>query len=222
MAIFGREDRNAEVVVDPPKPPEKTAAELIAESLSPIVNALNDIKTKQDSLETRLQPKPAPAEAPQRTSVFDDEDRAIAERMTPLALRQLNSDARYEKDQVFSEYREAGLGDFLKECTVEINKILDGTPLVGGDGQIMRGNPEYIRNTIDMVFGRKARAAGAKFGGKDRGFFVEGAVGGGDSGEGVTHSQTEGLTSGQVNAFKKWGISMEDGKKSVARLKFVS
>jgi hypothetical protein len=210
------------------KPPEKSAAELIAESLKPLLEgqaalaeAVKAQGERQASFEQRFTKQPSEADgAPQRTSFFDDEDRAFNERAAGLAMRQLASDARYERDQVFQDYRDSGYGDFLKECRADIDKILEGTSLVDAAGHPLRGNPEYIRNTVDMVIGRMARKANLKFGGKDRGFFTEGASSGtGDSTEAA--SAQEGLTAGQVKAFKKWGIPLEEGKKTVAKMAFV-
>lgn len=200
------------------KAPEKSPAELIAEALNPFKDALN---ARLDAIENsvkRPEPKPTQVGQPEFTSFLDDENVAFAQRATPLMLRQLELEARIVKNDIKAEYERAGYGDLWAQFEKEINDVLEGSPLATGDGRPQRGNPDYVRNVVDMVFGRNARKAGMRFDGKAKGFFLET----GASGEGRPQEpQNDGLTDGQRKVFSRMRVSTDDAKKVLAKLKFV-
>jgi len=216
---------NPEISGDPPsKPPEKTPAELIAEALQPLVQKLEskiDEQNKRfDTLEkntTKPAPKVEPGEGP--TSVLDDENLAFAQRLTPLMARQLELESRVVKSDIKAEYAAAGYGDLWAQFETDINAILEGSPLVTGDGKPQRGDPQYIRNVVDMVFGRAARKGGMRFDGKNKGFFLESGSGGADS----THKpEADGLTDSQRKVMTRMGVPIDKAKEVIKKLHFVS
>lgn len=221
-----KEDKtvNAEAEAGKPKEGEKTQAELIAESvgaaLKPFMEAQAARDARLDAIEANTR-RPEPTREPtEMASVLDNEDLAFAQRIGPVMLAQLETNARMALADVKQEYAEAGYGDAWKEFAKDINTVLEASPVVGADGKPIRGNPDYIRNVVDMVFGRAAKKAGIKFGGRDRGFFIESA-GGGDTNVGGG-APNDGLTPEQVRAFTKMGLTREDAKKSLSKLKFIA
>lgn len=205
--------------------PEKTPAELIAESVTaamrPLLDAQNAANARFDSLEARL-PKPVATAvvADELPSVFDDENAAFNRRVGPLAQRQLETEAKIALGEVRQEYAARGFGDAWGQFDAEIKSILENSPLVDSKNNLCRGDAAYIRNVVDMVFGRAAIKAGMKFGGKERGFFTESA--GGDGGNTSVGPVDDGLTEGQRKVFNRMGVPTTDAKKTLAKLKFIS
>lgn len=221
MSIWNKEPEVPEVpkVGDGEKPKEKTPAELIADALSPLTNQLGVLQTKLDAIEQSTVKRPTPAQPQEVTSVLDNEDAAFSQRLTPVVMRQLELEARVVKNDVKREYETAGFGDLWNMYQQEIDQSLDAAPLVTSDGQPLRGNPAYIRNVVDMVFGRKAREAGMRFDGTRKSFFLESA--GGSATPGSQTPVNDGLSDSQRHALQKWGISTEDAKKAMSKLKFI-
>lgn len=213
---------------NPPKS-EKSVAEMIAESLKeglrPVQEGFAALRQDIDEVKKRTEPK-APKEPPKPTeipSVLDDENVAFNVRMAPIMQRQLELEARQARNDVKMEYIAEGYGDIWKEYEKQIDERLQGSSLVRQreDGQIvpLRGDPEYIRNTVRMLFGEAAMKGGIKFDTGKKTFFLEGAGGGSESAE---HAKdAEGLTAKQLAFAKKIGLTPEQMKKSVARLEFV-
>lgn len=200
----------------------KTQAELIAESLKPLT-ALTENFTRMsqrlEAIEAQTKKPEAKRENVESISVLDDENAAFAQRMTPLLIRQFELEARIVKDEIKTEYVAAGYGDLWGKFAVEINKIIDESPIATGEGKPFRGDPQYIRNVVDMVMGRHAREAGMRFDGKSKGFFLE------TGGNGTEHSgapQNDGLTEGQRQVFGRMKVSLDDAKKVMGKLKFVT
>jgi hypothetical protein len=209
-------------------PPEKTPAELLAESLrsglEPVMAKLTEVSTRLDTVEqaTKRPARDATEGAPpSRVSVFDDEDAAIAQRMAPLFQRQLETEARMTYNEVKSEVTAKGYGEVFEKFGAQIEQTLEGSPLVGPDNKLCRGDKTYIRNVITMVIGAEAVKAGLKFNGRDRGFFIEGAGGSADGGVG-TGPVNDGLNDAQRKFATKHGLSNDQMKASVAKLKFVN
>ncbi len=239
MGLFNKADStitqpNPEVTGAGPNganPPDgKSQAELLAEGLekafAPVKTTLEGIVSRVDNIEKRFKPaepsEPVQPNAPQYTSVFEDEDAAINQRVVaavgPVLQMQLETQAQLARQNVRAEFAAKGFGAVWDNNLERINKVLDDSPLLDGRGKAMRGDPSYIRNVVTMIFGEAAMAAGMKFG-KDRGFFLETTNGSVDT-NGAP--QADGLTDEQRAFFKRNKISVEDGKKARAALKFVS
>ena len=213
-------DKPADKPADQPK--EKSPAELIAESLGPITAKLNAMDAKIDSYKPKEPVKTVvTSEIP---SVLDDENAAFNARTGPLYQRQLEMEAKLALSDIKAEYAEAGFGAFWRENESKINTMLANTALAAPDGnggfKIVRGDPEYIRNVADMFIGRAARAGGVKFNESSKSFFLEGADG--SMGGGDKKVDTGGLTAKQLKVFQRMGVSLEDAKKAVSKLEFVS
>jgi hypothetical protein len=125
------------------------------------------------------------------------------------------------RSEIKAEYGRAGYGELWEQFEKEINTVLEGSPLVNGSGQSLRGDPQYIRNTVDMVFGREARKAGMQFGGKSKGFFLESGSGS-DGRSDINAPTNDGLTEGQRKVFGRMKVSLDDAKKVMGKLKFVT
>lgn len=201
------------------KPPEKTAAELIAEQFGPLKDTLTNLVARLDSIEENTKKPPVRVENPEMISVLDNEDAAFAQRVGPVMLRQFEIEARIVRDEIRREYTKAGYGEVWEQFEDKINKVLEGTPVVRPDGKAWRGDPDYIRNTVDMIFGRAAREAGIQFGGKSKGFFLESTSGA--TGESRV-PENDGLSNDQRRVMGRMKISADDMKKVMAKLKFVS
>lgn len=205
-----------------PKPPEKTPAELIAESvnaaLKPLADQFSSLSQRLEGIEQNVKKPEKSNEPTEVPSVFDNEDAAFATRMTPIVMRQMEFEAKVVRNDIKREYYDAGFGDAWQQFATEIEATLDNSPLVDGSGKPLRGNPDYIRNTVDMIFGRAARKGGVRFG-KDKNFFLESASGSSEQGK---PNPADGMTDTQRRVFERMGISLEDAKKTMSTLKFVS
>lgn len=210
--------------VNTPAAPEKTQAELIAESVSaaikPLVDANTALSSRLESIETNTK-RPTPATTPtERTSIFDDEDAAFAQRVGPVMQRQLVTEAKLAYNDVKSEYVAAGYAELLTKYESQVIETLNNSPLVTQDGKVCRGDTGYIRNVIDMVFGRAARESGMKFGGREKGFFIESA--GAEGGTSTPSPADDGLTVEQRRVFNRMGVPTADAKKTIGKLKFIN
>jgi hypothetical protein len=208
---------------NPEKTPEKSIAEIISESLQPFAQKFD--KLQQDIDEIRAPKPPVRTVAAERISVLDDEDAAFNQRMTPILQSQLELEARMNMKEVKQEYMDAGFGPFWQQNEAEINRTLESTALVQPDNQggfkKLRGDAAYIRNVADMIIGRSARSSGVRFDGAKKTFFLEGTNG--DSSNGAARpSETEGLTTKQVQLAQRMGIPLDQMKKTVNKLEFVS
>jgi hypothetical protein len=207
------------------KPPEKTPAELIAESLTtalaPVLAKLGEQDARFAKLEDQTKPRePKPVVQPNETiSVLDNEDAAFAQRMTPLLARQLELEGRVVYGEIKSEYIAAGYGDLWTQYENEICTVLDSSPLVGTDGKPQRGSPQYIRNVVDMVLGRAARKAGMRFDGKSKGFFLET---GGSSTDAPPSDKADGMNDNQRKVIARMGIPLEKAKETMKKLVMVN
>lgn len=224
MGFWDKKPNEAEVK-DPPadgKPPEKDPATLIAESvaaaLKPVADSVGSIAQRIDALEQNTR-KPAPEQKPTEVaSVLDDENAAFAQRLTPIVARQLELEARMVKADIKAEYAAAGFGDLWDKFRADIDSTIDGSALVDGSGKILRGSPDYIRNCVDMIFGRAARQAGMRFDGKNKSFFLESASG--DAG-GHPAPEVDGLTADQRKVFNRMNVPLDRAKAVLGKLKFV-
>lgn len=219
-------DKKEEVVpTDPEKKveekkaaPEKSPAEIIAESLKPLTEAVTGLRAELDELKVKTTPK----EKREITSVMENEDEAFNTRLTPIMERQLATEARIAKDDVEKEYRKAGYGDLWDENRKDIDEFLGQAQLVTvnakGESVLLRGNPEYIRNIADMMIGRAVKKGGVKFDGKDKKFFLEDT-----NGDGIvrTEKTADGITKKQLDAAKRFNIPIEDYRKAMSKLKYV-
>jgi hypothetical protein len=214
---------NPELHADPNAPPEKTPAELIAESVSaamkPFMESQAARDARLDAIEANTRRPEPRVETPETVSVMDDEATAFAQRLGPIVFRQMETEARLALADVKQEYSSKGYGEAWAKLEPEILKTLNNSPIVGGDGKPIRGNPDYIRNVVDMVFGRAAREAGVRFGGRDKGFFLE-STGGGAENSGAPAE--DGMTPEQRRVFTRMGIPLADAQKTMGKLKFVS
>jgi hypothetical protein len=200
-------------------PPAKTPAEIIAESLKPLAEGFTKLNARLDTLEQNTRPRPKSETPPEQISVLDDENAAFAQRIGPVMLRQLELEARVVKNDIKAEYASAGYGELWAQFETEINQVIDGSPIVSPEGRAVRGDPQYIRNVVDMVMGRNARKAGMRFDGKSKGFFLET---GGSGADGSKPPVNDGLNDGQRKVFSRMKVSMDDAKKVMSKLKFVT
>jgi hypothetical protein len=208
----------------PPDTSTKTPAELIADALKPLVDSQTAFQTKLDERLTLLenQTKPAPRPQPQPNepiSVLDDENAAFAQRMTPIFARQLELEGRVVKNDIKGEYAAAGYGELWAQYENEINSILDASPLVDGNGKTQRGDPQYIRNVVDMVLGRAARKAGMRFDGKSKGFFLET---GGSGSDAPPADKVDGMNESQRRVVQRMGIPLDKAKETMKKLVMVN
>jgi len=223
---------NAEAGEGDPKvveTPAKSPAELIAESLKPLVDGFTDFKNsvtqRLEQFEQANKRPERPAEPTEVPSVWDNEDAAFAARVGPVMLRQYELEARMVRQDIRREYERQGFGDMWQQFEAKINAQLDGSALVQPDGQggvrPLRGDPDYIRNVVNMIIGQAAVAAGMRFDGKNKTFFLETAGGDGSGGTTIPDA-LEGLTPEQARLSARMGVSVADAKKAIAKAKFVN
>lgn len=206
------------------KPPEKSIAEQIAEGMALAMKPLNEAIAAQNErfnkIEEQTKPRePKPHVDPQEpTSVLDDENLAFAQRMTPLLARQLELESRIVRNDVKVEYDKAGYGELWEQFETEINNMIESAPLATNDGKPLRGDPQYVRNVVDVILGRAARKAGMRFSGKTKGFFLESANG---SAENTSIGPADGLTDNQRKVMSRMGIPLDKAKDVIKKLHFV-
>jgi hypothetical protein len=204
-------------------PAEKSAAEMIAESLKPLTDGFSKFQEAMDArlktLEDQTKPRePKPQVEPNApVSVLDDENVAFAQRLTPVIARQLELESRVVKNDIKAEYQSSGYGELWAKFEKDINATIDGAPLVTADGRPHRGDPQFIRNVVDMIFGRAARAAGMQFDGKSKGFFLET----GANSDPAARVEADGLTDTQRRVVQRMGIPLDQAKKVMSKLQFV-
>lgn len=206
---------------EPPK--EKSPAELIAESLKPITDSIAALATEVKAMRP-VPPQPKPVTPSEIPSVLDDENAAFNTRMTPLIQRQLEMEAKMTRTEIKQEYFDLGFGALWTQYEKEIDGTLANTALVTPDGQggfkVVRGDPQYVRNVVDMVLGRAARQGGVRFDDNKKTFFLEGADGSANSNN--HPSNTEGLTARQIKVFERMGVPLDKAKETMKKLEFVS
>lgn len=198
----------------------RSVAEIIAESLKPLSDGFSSLSQRLDEIQQNTVKRPEPRQPEEPTSVLDNENVAFAQRLTPIMLRQLEVEARLVRADIQREYNRAGFGDMWDQFEKQINAVLEGTPVVNGEGKTLRGDPQYIRNVVDMVLGRAAREAGMRFDGKSKGFFLE--TTGGDAANHRSQPEDDGLSNDQRKVMQRMKISLDDAKKVMGKLKFVS
>lgn len=243
--VKGEEHKDPEVNGEV-KPPEKTDAELLAETvnsavgtalataLKPISDALGTVATRVESVEQRFSKPPEKhdngGEGNGETtvsypSVFDDEDAAIGTRVVravaPIMQQQYEMQANLNFNEVKSEYEAKGYGELFAQFGDKIRGLVASAPLVTNDGKPYRGDKEYIRRVFNMVFGEAAIQKGVKLGGKDQGFFLE-STGGSPDAAGGNGGQVTGLTQEQITFAKKNKIPLDAYKSTVSKMKFVN
>lgn len=224
--LFPDQDKKEDQVPDPEKKvdekakePEKSPAELIAESLKPLTDAFNAMKAEVDELKVKTTPK----DKKEITSVMDDEDQAFNDRLTPIMKKTMELEAEQNLGKVEREYQKQGFGDLWEENRKEIETEIAGSELVTfvkGEVVPLRGNPVYIRNIADMVIGRALKKSGVRFDGKDKKFFLEDATG---EETVITKREkvNEGVTKSQIQAANRFGIPIAQYRAAMAKLKFV-
>lgn len=206
------------------KPKEKTPAELIAESVSAALQPVLAKLGEQDARFSKLEEQTKPREAKERVdpsepvSVLDDENLAFAQRITPIMARQLELESRIVRNDIKAEYEKAGYGELWAQFETEIVNVLESAPLVTNDGKPFRGDPQYIRNVVDMIMGRAARAAGMRFDGKSKGFFLEPAAGSSNDSQ---RTVGDGLTDAQRRVMTRMGVPLDKAKEVIGKLHFV-
>ena len=101
-------------------------------------------------------PRREPAETQQlEPSVFDDEDKAFAERVGPLVVETIQLKARLVENDIIAELKEKGWGEFIPD----VRKVLADTPMTE------KAKPtyeQYVRGAAEMVFGKKAMEGGLR------------------------------------------------------------
>lgn len=242
---FKRNDPDAavsEAAADPANAataPNKSAAELIAESLKPLTDTLTGVSTTLQAVNQRLEavetatkrpPKTENTAGPTKVSVFDDEEAFAAQTVAPVLLKQYELEATLSRDRVRQEYERKGYGEVWAAFEDQINAALAQTPLVRQNNEgawvAWRGDPASIRNTVNMIFGQAAIAANVKFGGKDKGFFLETTTSGETGGNGTPAG--DGLREDQRRVFARMKgpdgkpISADAIKATMSKLKFVN
>ncbi len=206
------------------KTPEKTPAELIAESvtvaLKPVTEQLAGFASRMEQVEQRLTPKKPEGAAsepkpPAPPSFLDDEEGAFNARFNaalgPMAVIVYETRADGVKDRVRRSY-----GDTWTAFEKEIEEFLSKQDVR------LRMNEAYVRNCVDMLVGRKAIESGYRFDEKTKKFFLEPAGGGTDN-QG-TPAPDAGLTERQrkaVTSFTKHGMTLDEYTKAMKQLEFV-
>jgi hypothetical protein len=196
---------------DPTKPPEKTQAELISESIKAELEPFKAQVMQAISEQVQsLKPKPPDPNAnpPENISVLDNEDAAFNQRMSPLLQVELDTRAELMRDRVAREY-----GESWNHFAADIDATLKQSPIQ------LRADPAYIRNVADMVIGRKARENGFRFDSENKKFFIEDS--GGSASVDAKQPDTSGLTDKQRKVFERMGVPMERAKEVMSKLEFV-
>ena len=209
---------------DKDKPKEKTPAELIAESLKPVIDKFDAMSKDFDEFKTKAIQRPVQTreEIEQRTqqqpkaSVFDDEDQAFAQRMTPLAIETLNTKFELMFDRVKNEYARRIGEDAWNEIEPDVRKSLEDANV----NPVLRSNPQYIKNTIRMIMGEKAET-GFRFDSKDKRFFLEDTSHAAENAAKAPKPE-DGLTPRQLKAAKSFGMPLDEYKKTLEKLEIVS
>lgn len=141
--------------------------EAIDAKLSPVNAAIQDVNKRFDSLETaaRESAKP-PVERREPTSVLDDEGRAFAERLGPLAYQNAVLAARLTESEIIGEMKEQGFGKLIPA----VRTMLEQTPI---ERKAKEDYPAYVRNCMKLAFANEAMTKGVRFNGENDTFYLE-------------------------------------------------
>jgi hypothetical protein len=169
---------------DEVKPPEAPSQDALlakmAELLSPLQTSIKEISDRQTAYEAERTRKPEPV-AGDPTSIFEDEGKAFAERIGPLAVETVLMRAKMAQNEILGEYSD------WQEFFPQIKTELSNAPVsVKADAA---GWERYVRNVADMVIGREGRKSGLKR--NNNSFVLESGGGAGDSSNGPSTSQED-------------------------------
>ena len=169
---------------DEVKPPEAPSQEALlakmAELLSPIQTSIKEQSDRLDRYEAAREKKPDPVPG-DPTSIFEDEGKAFAERIGPLAVETVLMRAKMAQNEILEEYSD------WKEFFPQIKQELDSAPVsVKADAA---GWSRYVRNVADMVIGREGRKSGLKR--NNNSFVLETGGGSGDQSGASSASQED-------------------------------
>ena len=136
----------------------KTLRSSFQEDLKPLQDKLNAYEQRFGTIEEKMTAPPArrePTEPQTIPSVFDDEDKAFAERVGPLVVETIQLKARLVENDIIAELKEKGWGEFIPD----VRKVLADTPVTE------KAKPtyeQYVRGAAEMVFGKKAMEGGLR------------------------------------------------------------
>lgn len=201
----------------------------MAELLSPLQTSIKEIGDRQTAMEDARTRKPevVPGDP---TSIFEDEGKAFAERIGPLAVETVLMRAKMAQNEILGEYSD------WQEFFPQIKTELTNAPVsVKADAA---GWERYVRNVADMVIGREGRKSGLKR--NNNSFVLETGVGAGDQSGAPSASQEDKewlnfhVTTGKgkvvkrAEFLKRMGIDISDpavlaaAKKSWSTLQVVN
>jgi len=179
----------------------KTLRSSFQEDLKPLQDKLNAYEARFGTIEEKMT-TPArrePTETPTRTSVFDDEDKAFAERVGPLVVETIQLKARLVENDIINELKDKGWGEYIPD----IRKVLADTPVTE------KAKPTYetyVRGAAEMIFGKKAMEGGLRRdANKQRFIFAEDEASGGNSNDPTYRQINEEATDGKVDILAKSG-----------------
>jgi hypothetical protein len=162
--------------------------------------------TTLTDLQTQLAALKAPRRennTPEPTNWFEDPDKAINERMAPVAAAALTSGARVEEMIARSKFDK----DF-KKYGKEIDDLIKSHQSLTD-----KNNPAFYENVVNIVRGRHvAEIEEAAL--KGTAYFTE-QPGGGGAGGGEADDKDFGLSKEQVAAAKRMNMTLKDFRESL-------
>jgi hypothetical protein len=209
--MWGDKKKEEVIIPDEKKveaPPALTADDIAAKMsalLDPFKASIENIDKRLTAAEEARKPKEQ-SKSDEQVSVLDDENAAFNQRLGPLAIETIKTNARLTEREVLDEVRDKGLTDFIPQ----IKEQFGNTPIQ------VKADPNYERychNVVDMIVGREAQKGGLKA--KGNRFILEDS----STADDKTHEST------LADADREWlnfEVITPGSKKHVTRKEFLT
>jgi hypothetical protein len=214
------------------KPPETSVTEskpvtaedfkaMFAEAMAPVTQSVASLQEKFNAIEQAAKPR-EPSDQNLPTDFFDNPEKAFQERVTPIMLQQYQIQADMIEERLKAKFARQMGDEAYEEIAEPVETLLRDTPVLQKAQHVAAGRyDQFVMNVFKLVFGGKAMDAGVSLDGKTKKFFL--GEGAGPSAEDVEAKKLESeFTPAQRKVFERMGVSLEDARKTMQRLEFVS
>jgi hypothetical protein len=131
----------------------------------------NEFNGRLQAIEESTRKPAAKVEQTEIPSVYEDENAAFAQRLGPLAVQIALTNAKMTENNIFSELRDKGWGEYIDD----VRKVIDDTPI---QEKAKPAYEQYLRGAVQMIVGRAAMGSGLR---REKNRFVLEDVGSGNS-----------------------------------------
>lgn len=149
--------------------------EKLTAKLSPLSQTVQDLKTEWDGVKQAATNPPEKQEERQPADINTDPERWAAEKLTPLQMQVITTNARITENAVLSE-----LDKQWNHLLPSIRDYFEKTPW---QRKALPDYQEYCRNIVSMLVGKEAMKSGLRYDSEGKRFFLEDATSRNEQGE---------------------------------------